>query len=175
MMNSCRGQTAENQLNSISICRKCNQPSSHRILPAWPRVTLVFYFSNLFYINPKEYNRDMKLFLLVLMAMVLTGCQQVIQPVVNVSDYVTGKVQIEQKKQADKTIAQFKCQELCQQRITNDGEDSSVGPCLSNEIIPDWVCDVAHAPRQPVDDDPRNQCSAFHNGTAHHFIEVDGN
>lgn len=118
----------------------------------------------------------MRRFVVILAAVILlSGCTQVIQPVVNVSEYVTGKVQIEQKKQADKTVAQFKCQELCQQRITNDGEDASVGPCLSSEIIPDWACDVVHSPRQPVDDDPRNQCGSFRDGATHHFVEVDGN
>lgn len=36
------------------------------------------------------------------------------------------------------------------------GVDMSSGPCLSNEIIPDWVADVAHWPRQEVDNDPAN-------------------
>jgi len=54
-----------------------------------------------------------------------------------------------------------------------EGVDMSAGPCLSNEIIPDWVADVAHWPRQEVDDDPANQCSAFREGKAHHFVELD--
>jgi hypothetical protein len=37
---------------------------------------------------------------------------------------------------------------------------------------PDWVCDVAHEPRQPVDNLRENQCDAWHAGTATHFIEV---
>lgn len=49
----------------------------------------------------------------------------------------------------------------------------SKGPCLSNEIIPDWVVDIAHEPRQPVDSDPANQCEAYRDGKAHHFIELD--
>lgn len=51
------------------------------------------------------------------------------------------------------------------------------GPCLSDKNsdwnITDWVCDVAHNPRQPVDDEPENQCQDFRNGKAHHFVEVD--
>jgi len=101
----------------------------------------------------------------------LSGCA----PVVRFSDYVTGKVQVEQKKQAERTVAQFKCQELCQQTLSNDGQDFPSGPCLSNEIVTDWACDVAHSPRQPIDDDPRNGCSSFREGKTHHFIEVDGN
>ena len=58
-------------------------------------------------------------------------------------------------------------------------EDS---PCLLNPIdepsaanaaeLSDWVCDVAHMPRQPVDNIQSNQCSSFKQGKAHHFIEV---
>jgi len=52
------------------------------------------------------------------------------------------------------------------------------GPCLSDNNpdwnITDWVCDVAHSPRQPdIDDKPENQCQDFRNGQAHHFVEVD--
>jgi hypothetical protein len=53
------------------------------------------------------------------------------------------------------------------------GVDFSNGPCLSNSLLPDWIADVAHNPRQPVDDLPENQCSAYRFGTAHHFVELD--
>jgi hypothetical protein len=53
------------------------------------------------------------------------------------------------------------------------GVDMSKGPCLSNEVIPDWVADVAHWPRQSIDNDPQNQCPAYREGKAHHFIELD--
>ncbi|VVB59788.1 Uncharacterised protein [uncultured archaeon] len=64
------------------------------------------------------------------------------------------------------------CENLCGQK-SNEGQNLSSGPCLSGEIAPGWVCDIAHNPRQAVDDLPENQCSAFRNGTAHHFVEVD--
>ena len=66
-----------------------------------------------------------------------------------------------------------RCVELCKQAKAK-GVDLSNGPCLSNSVVPGWVCDVAHWPRQPVDNDPRNQCSAF-GKTAFHFVEVDEN
>ena len=108
---------------------------------------------------------------------ILAGCQgnNIAKPIKQTSDYVTGKVQIEQKKQVDKTLAAVKCQELCQNKITENGQDYSLGPCLSNGIIPDWVCDMAHSPRQAADNDPKNQCPAFVAGKANHFVEVDGN
>jgi hypothetical protein len=52
------------------------------------------------------------------------------------------------------------------------GTDMSSGPCLG-VIKDDWVADVAHEPRQDVDDDPANQCAAYRNGDAHHFVELD--
>ena len=54
------------------------------------------------------------------------------------------------------------------------GVDMSRGPCLG-VVATDWVADVAHDPRQDVDDDPRNQCKAYRNGKAHHFVELDTN
>jgi uncharacterized lipoprotein YmbA len=39
----------------------------------------------------------------------------------------------------------------------SEGVDMERGPCLG-VIEPGWVADVAHDPRQPVDDDPANQC-----------------
>jgi hypothetical protein len=55
------------------------------------------------------------------------------------------------------------------------GTDFSDGPCLSNNLANDWVADIAHNPRTEVDDQAENQCSAYRNGTAHHFVELDTN
>jgi hypothetical protein len=54
----------------------------------------------------------------------------------------------------------------------SEGVDMANGPCLG-QVAPDWVADVAHDPRQPVDDDPVNQCEAYRSGEAHHFVELD--
>ena len=59
-------------------------------------------------------------------------------------------------------------------RALADNRDLTNGPCLSNKIVENWVCDVAHSPRKQVDNDPVNQCSAY-GDTASHFIEVDPN
>lgn len=67
--------------------------------------------------------------------------------------------------------AKTKCIQLCQSKL-QQGINLAPGPCLSNEIVSDWVCDVAHDPRQEVDNDPANQCPQF-GKTASHFIEVD--
>jgi hypothetical protein len=68
------------------------------------------------------------------------------------------------------------CAKLCKDRLAK-GDDLSNGPCLSDDltggvIAPNTVCDVAHNPRTDVDDDKANQCKAFHDGRASHFIEV---
>lgn len=53
------------------------------------------------------------------------------------------------------------------------GEDFSSGPCLSNALMPGWVADIAHSPRLPADDLPQNQCPAYLEGRAKHFVELD--
>ncbi len=53
------------------------------------------------------------------------------------------------------------------------GRDFSSGPCLSEALLPGWVVDIAHSPRLPIDDLPENQCSAFREGRAQHFVELD--
>ena len=75
-----------------------------------------------------------------------------------------------QLKIEDLDVAQ-KCIDLCKQQTI----DLNNGPCLSNEIIPDWVCDVAHSPRQDVDNLTENQCQDFREGKANNFVEVTPN
>jgi hypothetical protein len=57
----------------------------------------------------------------------------------------------------------------------DDGTDLSRGPCIAEQLpgLADWVADVAHDPRQPVDDVPANQCRRYRDGQAHHFVELD--
>lgn len=62
------------------------------------------------------------------------------------------------------------CIQLC--LVNKANMDLSSGPCLSNEISPGWVCDVAHSPRASVDNLAENQCPAF-GKTAGRFVEVD--
>ena len=57
------------------------------------------------------------------------------------------------------------------------GSDLSRGPCLAEKLpgLPDWVVDIAHDPRQKVDNEPANQCARYRTGAAHHFAELDPN
>ena len=65
------------------------------------------------------------------------------------------------------------CVNICKESLAK-GKNLTNGPCLANPLPsnPDWVCDVAHSPRQAVDNLKQNQCSAY-GKTAKHFIEVD--
>lgn len=56
-----------------------------------------------------------------------------------------------------------------------EGVDMSKGPCLSNDLKPGWVVDVVHSPREQIDDRPENQCQAYLEGRANHFVELDLN
>ena len=70
---------------------------------------------------------------------------------------------------SDETIARAKA---AYERAKARGVDMSRGPCLG-VIEPGWVADVAHDPREDVDDEPANQCAAYRSGEADHFVELD--
>jgi hypothetical protein len=76
------------------------------------------------------------------------------------------------------SLALVECGNLCKDAIAQ-GLNISSGPCLSdnnkNWTVNEWVCDIAHSPRQPVDDLIENQCAAYINSEAHHFVEVGTN
>lgn len=57
-------------------------------------------------------------------------------------------------------------------KAKQEGSDLSNGPCLGI-VAPNWVLDIAHNPRQPVDNKKENQCSEFIEGKVKHFIEFD--
>jgi hypothetical protein len=109
------------------------------------------------------------LFILPILLFSLVGCQKAIQTVV---DQTTGLGVVEQKFQTDKDLATIQARTIFRQ-AQMDEKDLSAGPCLSENLIPDWVLDVAHNPRQPIDDLPANQCQAFRSGRTHHFVEMD--
>ena len=101
----------------------------------------------------------------------ILGCKKEVEQRV---DDLTGASTVRTGQEAEKDLAIAQCKELFQREKAN-GRDMAEGPCLSNEIIPDWVCDTAHNPRQEVDNKSENQCSAFRESKAHHFVELDQN
>jgi len=89
-----------------------------------------------------------------------------------VTGALTGETALKQGQAAEKNLAIAQARELYNIKKAEEA-DLSAGPCLSNNIIEDWVFDIAHNPRQAIDDQPENQCSAFREGQAHHFVEFD--
>jgi hypothetical protein len=81
----------------------------------------------------------------------------------------------EQNGNMKATSIENECINLC--NSVKSKQDLSNGPCLSdtdiNWNIEDWVCDVAHSPRQDVDNLPENQCLSYREGKTQHFVEVD--
>jgi hypothetical protein len=77
---------------------------------------------------------------------------------------------------ASKQAVTEACIQICKDALDVNMNLSS-GPCLANPISAhsEWVCDVAHSPRQDVDNNPENQCSAYRSGDARHFVELDEN
>lgn len=74
----------------------------------------------------------------------------------------------------DENKAKFTCELLCKGAL-QQGRDLSEGPCLSTEIgdtweLTDWVCDIAHDPREPEDYLEENQCPEY-GETATHLVE----
>jgi hypothetical protein len=82
-----------------------------------------------------------------------------------------GVSQSDREKAVDEAQAAF-------QQVQASGQDLNAGPCISESLpgLADWVADVAHDPRESVDDDPANQCRRYRAGDAQHFVElnVDG-
>ncbi|MFH1235947.1 MAG: hypothetical protein V1685_03345 [Parcubacteria group bacterium] len=103
----------------------------------------------------------------------LSGCTKpVTNTAADIVNATTGVGAVPLKQQAEKDLATAKAKELWR-ALSLSGEDLSSGPCLTNEAVPGWVADIAHNPRQSVDNLPENQCSAFRDGTATHFVELD--
>jgi hypothetical protein len=61
---------------------------------------------------------------------------------------------------------------LAYEEAIAEGRDLADGPCLG-VVLDNWVADVAHSPREEVDDRPENQCEAYRSGEAEHFVELD--
>lgn len=53
------------------------------------------------------------------------------------------------------------------------GIDFTDGPCLTNDLLDDWVVDIVHNPRERIDDFVQNQCPALLEGRANHIVELD--
>ncbi len=86
--------------------------------------------------------------------------------------------QSETVNRATEKTSQMLAVEICRSACAGQkalGTDLASGPCLNGEVVEDWVCDVAHDPRQKIDDVAANQCESYRKGQMHHFVEVDEN
>lgn len=104
----------------------------------------------------------LSVFILALLVIILTGFLTV------VSDNSASKSI--SKAEAETAINQAK---FLYNQKKDRGEDFLSGPCLSNALMPGWVVDIAHNPRQSIDDLAENQCAAYLEGGAQHFVELD--
>jgi hypothetical protein len=110
---------------------------------------------------------------LIVSVLALTGCigpanesnQDAVEAVTGVGAVSTGAA-------AKKDLAIAQCQILFQQKFAA-GADLSAGPCLSEQIIADWSCDLVQSPRTSADDRPENQCASVRNGQTNHYVELD--
>jgi hypothetical protein len=78
--------------------------------------------------------------------------------------------------QSDRDKAVDQAQAAYRQFI-GTGQPTGSGPCIAENVpgLPDWVVDIAHNPRLPIDDEPANQCQRYRDGEAHHFVELEPN
>lgn len=84
---------------------------------------------------------------------------------------VTGSQSIGTLSSAQQDLAVASAKELCLQKMAA-GEDFSSGPCLSENLVEDYVADIVHSPRTKEDDKQENQCQNFIEGKASHFVEL---
>lgn len=103
---------------------------------------------------------------------VLLTISLVVIIVTAVLTYATSTEPSKSTKKSEFDVAINQAKHVYQQRKAA-GEDFSNGPCLSDALMPNWVLDIAHNPRQAVDDLPQNICPAYREGRAQHFVELD--
>ena len=74
------------------------------------------------------------------------------------------------EEERDRAIA---AAQQAHEEAVSRGEDLDIGPCIAEELpgLPEWVADVAHDPREDIDDEPENQCRRYRKGEASHFVE----
>lgn len=106
-------------------------------------------------------NRN-NLFLLAIFIIILTALITII--------FSSGGQGVASKSEVDSAVNQA---QLLYRQKKERNEDLSNGPCLSDALMPGWVVDIVHDPRLAVDDLSENQCPAYREGMARHFVELD--
>jgi len=118
------------------------------------------------------------LFFSLIFSFFLSSCQYRKDQTQNITapenDKKQSEAEINQNFKSKREEAIFKSKALYTIK-KEEGVSFLNGPCLSNEIITDWVLDIAHNPRQDIDNKEENQCDAYRSKKAHHFVELDIN
>lgn len=78
------------------------------------------------------------------------------------------------KTNSNKQLAISRCISICYSKL-DAGVNLNNGPCISNNVVNDWVCDIAHNPREEIDNKSNNECSDYLNNSKHHFVELTTN
>ena len=73
------------------------------------------------------------------------------------------------------SVSEQSVSDICVQACKDATKNLEDGPCLLDPIeSSDYVCDVAHNPREEIDNQAEKQCRAYPD-RARHFIEVTPN
>lgn len=79
---------------------------------------------------------------------------------------------LDEKILDNKSLALRQARPVVDDALTSSG-DISDGPCLKEELIPNWSLDLVHHPREDADDELQNQCYNYITGKTRHLIEFD--
>lgn len=98
------------------------------------------------------------IFILILLAGILNVYLR------NVSDY-----------KENKELAIKECIRECELFISK-GNIVTDGPCISQEIIPNWACDIVNVPKiKLIDNNLKNQCESYNKNKVKNLVEVTKN
>lgn len=105
----------------------------------------------------------------VALALVVIGAYFIFKP----TGRLTKETPMEDfKKGTEQNEAIEKAKSVFEQTRT-EGVDLRDGPCLAEELLPNWSFDIAHSPREAVDEAETNQCQNYRSGKTKHVVEFD--
>jgi hypothetical protein len=98
------------------------------------------------------------IFILILLAGILNVYLR------NVNDY-----------KENKELAINECIKECELFVLK-GNIVTDGPCISQEIIKNWACDIVNQPKiKLIDSNPKNQCESYNKNKVKYLVEVTKN
>lgn len=69
-------------------------------------------------------------------------------------------------------VAITSCLKECEKELAL-GAILTDGPCLSQEIVRGWACDIVNKPkRDMIDNNPINQCESYYKNNVKHIVKV---